>query len=101
MRDVFAMMAEELQGSYLEVVKVPSVYGGYIRVPVSVNAEWYQAFCRRYTAGRRKYPKSRTIIKRQDTLRALARLQAGNHRGVYAERLIRFCRDWYDMERVA
>lgn len=96
MRDVFAMMAEELEGSYLEVVKIPSQRGGYIRVAVSVNAEWYSAFCRRYMNSRRRYPKYRTIIKRLDTLNALRRLQAGNHKGVYAERLLDFVEYWYE-----
>jgi hypothetical protein len=31
-------LLDELEGSYLEVCKVPSRLGGYIRVPVSVNA---------------------------------------------------------------
>ena len=96
MRDVFAMMAEELEGSYLEVVKIPSRYGGYIRVPVSVNAEWYQVFCRQYLSTRRRFPRPRTLIKRGDTLNALARLHSGNFRGVYAERLLEFVNDWYE-----
>jgi len=33
------MMRDELECGYLEVVKVPSQQGGYIRVPVSVNTE--------------------------------------------------------------
>ena len=95
MRAVFDLMLEELESSRLEVVKVPSVYGGYVRVPVSVNAEWYSWFCKKYTTSRRRFQKTRTIIKRRDTIRALRRLIVGNTRGIYAQRLIEFARDWY------
>ena len=98
MRDIFAVMAEELEGSWLEVCKIPSRHGGYIRVPVSVNAEWYQKFCGRHLSRRRRYPKYRTIIKRRDTLNALRRLQSGNYKGVYAERLLDFV-EWFYVGR--
>ena len=98
MRDVFAMMAEELEGSYLEVVKIPGRYGGYIRVPVSVNAEWYRVFCKQYLSTRRRFSRPRTLIKRGDTLKALVRLSNRNFRGVYAERLLDFVNDWYDKQ---
>ncbi len=101
MRDVFAMMAEELEGSYLEVVKIPGRYGGYIRVPVSVNAEWYRVFCKQYLSTRRRFPRPRTLIKRRDTLTALGRLHSGNFRGVCAERLLDFVNDWYDKQILA
>jgi len=95
MIDVFSMMAEELESSYPETIKIPGREGGYIRVPVAVNAEWYRVFCGLFTAPRRRYPKPRTIIRRCDCLRALRRLAEGNQDGVYAERLIEFAQDWY------
>lgn len=98
MKNVFAMMLDELLSSYPETIKVPSREGGYIRVPVSVNAEWYRWFCRKYKGTRRRYPKPRTIIRRQTTIIALLRLIAGDYRGVYAERLLAFVRDFYAAE---
>jgi hypothetical protein len=89
-QDIVRMMLEELKGSCLEVAKIPGREGGYIRVPVSVNAEWYQRFCRSYLRTRPRYPKPRTIIRRQHTERALARLLSGCRKGVYVERLIAF-----------
>jgi hypothetical protein len=95
-REIYSVMLDELQGGWLEVCKVPSRHGGYIRVPVSVNAEWYQKFCKRYLARHsRRYPKHRTLIRRQHTIKALRRLIAGNHAGVYAERLMTFAEQWY------
>ena len=96
MRGVFAMMLEELQSSYPETVKVPSRHGGYIRVPVSVNADWYRRFCSKFKSSRRRYPKPRTIIKRRDTIAALERLLSGRDHGIYAERLINFASDFYE-----
>jgi len=103
MTSVFAMMLDELESSYLEVVKIPSQQGGYIRVAVSVNAEWYSWFCKKYTTSRRRYPKTRTIIRRKNVVSALRRLMRGDDRGVYAERLIAFAQDWYShiLEEVA
>jgi hypothetical protein len=87
------LLLEELESGWLEVIKVPGRDGGYVRVPTSVNAEWYQRFCRLYEQGRRRYPKPRTIIKRCHTIRALGRLVEGGSDGVYAERLAPFLED--------
>ena len=88
MREVFQWMLTTLQDGWLEVAKFPSSRGGYTRVCISVNAVWYQEFCQSYTRPRRKrYRRARTIIKRQETIRALGRIIAGNTSGVYAERL--------------
>lgn len=84
------LLLEELLSSGLEVIKVPGREGGYIRVPVSVNCEWYRRFCRTLQRGRRRYPKPRTIIKRCHTVAALKRLMRGNDKSAYAERLMPF-----------
>lgn len=83
-------LLEELQSHWLEVCKIESRHGGYIRVPVSVNAEWYRRFCRKYQSSRHKYPKLRTIIRRETTINALRRIMRGDLSGVYAERLMPF-----------
>lgn len=101
MKSVFQLMLNELLSSYPETIKIPSVHGGYVRVAVAVNAEWYRWFCKRHLRGRRRYPKPRTIIKRRDTIRALRRLICGNYRGVYAERLLSFVQCFYGEEKIA
>lgn len=88
MVEVYRHMLDELESRRLEVCKLPSRQGGYTRVVVETNAEWYQEFCASYTRARRtRYRRERTIIKRRDTGNALKRLIAGNISGVYAERL--------------
>ena len=78
----------ELESGWLEVAKVPSKQGGYVRIPVSVNAEWYSRFCRMYESRySSRYPKQRTIIKRCHTIAALERIICGNATGVYVGRL--------------
>ncbi len=77
-----------LESSFPETVKVPGREGGYIRIPVSINTEWYRRFCGQYMGLHRR--KMRTIIKRCHTIRALQRMEAGNSEGVYAERLAPF-----------
>jgi hypothetical protein len=91
-------MLDELDFGYLEVVKVPASdgRGGYIRVPVSVNAEWYSRFCRKFLVSRRHYPKPRTIIRRCHTRRALERIASGRIDGVYVGRLLDFISWYYD-----
>ena len=83
-------LLDDLQAHFPETCKVPGRHGGYIRVPVSVNACWYRRLCSRHKVGRRRYPKPRTIIKRCHTIKALHRIIAGNTDGVYAERLMPF-----------
>ena len=88
-------MLDELEAGWLEVAKVPSRHGGYVRVCVSVNCEWYSAFCRAHEGYRRqrRWRKARTIIKRSHTIAALKRIMAGEVDSVYAERLEPFIRE--------
>jgi hypothetical protein len=87
------ILRELLESSFPETAKVPGREGGYIRVPVSVNTEWYRRFCANHERWRGR--KTRTIIKRCHTIAALKRMEAGNFNGVYAERLKPFlCDDW-------
>ena len=83
-------LLEELESGYLEVCKIPGKEGGFVRVAVSVNCEWYRRFCRRFLVSRRRYPKPRTIIRRCDTIQALRRIVAGETGGAYVERLMPF-----------
>ena len=86
-REAAELLLEELEGNGLEVCKVPGLEGGYVRVSVSVNCEWYRRLCCQWKKSRRRYPKARTIIKRVHTVAALRRIIAGNFSGVYAQRL--------------
>jgi len=87
------VLRELLESSFPETIKVPGRHGGYIRVPVSVNAKWYRRFCAMYETPRSG--KMRTFIKRCHTIAALRRIEAGNCSGVYAERLEPFLtREW-------
>jgi len=83
--EIAALLRELLESSFPEVCKVPGREGGYIRVAISVNTEWYRKFCSRYMSWR--WGKWRTIIKRCDTIRALQRIEAGDRSGEYAKRL--------------
>ena len=83
-------LLEELESSHSGTIKVPGRNGGYIRVPKSTNAEWYQRLCRQWERPTKRYPKPRTIIKRCDTIKALGRIIKGDTTGVYAERLLPF-----------
>ncbi len=94
-------MLEELESGYPETCKVPGREGGYIRVPLSVNCEWYRRFCRQFMRSRRRYPKFRTIIKRCHTIAALRRIASENEDGVYAERLRPFIEERVSEAEVA
>lgn len=101
-REAAKILLEELEAGYLEVCKVPSRHGGYIRVPVSVNAEWYRRLCTRHQSARRKRRtcrRPRTVIRRCDTISALRRIMRGDFRGVYAERIKPFVKEM--IERMA
>lgn len=89
-RECARQFLEELDAGRLEVMKVPGSDGGYIRIPIEVNAEWYRRFCSQFETSRRRYPKPRTIIKRCHTRRALEKLANGGGKGVYIERLLDF-----------
>jgi hypothetical protein len=84
------LLLEELEAGWLEVIKAPGRDGGYVRVPISANAEWYRRFCRQYEVRRKRYPKPRTIIKRCHTIKALRRLMDGQKDGIYVDRLKEF-----------
>lgn len=86
-------LLDELEAGWLEVCMVSNLNGGYIRVPISVNAEWYSRFCAQYLSRSKRFPKLRTMIRRQHTIAALKRIEQGNTRGVYAERLLPFIED--------
>ena len=96
MENVFRYLLDELESSYPETVKIPSQHGGYIRVAVSKNAEWYSHFCRKHRGRNRRFPKPRTIIRRQHTIKALQRMIQGDRETTYAKRLMDFIRWWYD-----
>ncbi len=87
-------MLEELQSHCLIVIKVQKENGGWIRVCLDVNPPWYRDFCASYQRSRRRYPKSRTIIKRCCTINALKRLAAGKKNGIYIERLLPFVEEY-------
>lgn len=92
--DAARQLLEELEAGWLEVAKIPSRRGGYIRVPMSKNAEWYSRLCRTYeSATSKRFPKPRTIIKRCHTIAALRRLIDGRRDGEYYERLRPFIED--------
>ena len=91
------ILLTDLLSSRLEVAKWPGRFGeGYVRGCISVNTEWYRKFCAQYPRRwSRKYPKpGRTNIKRQHTIAALKRIQAGEHHGIYAGRLLEFIHNW-------
>lgn len=64
--------------------------GRSIRVVDEHSPAWYQAFCARYRAGRKR-PRQRakhdTLIKRQGTLKGLQDLIDGKKSTVYTQRL--------------
>lgn len=91
------LMLEELTASRLHVVKIRTDRG-FVRVPVSSNAEWYRSFCRQYKSARRnkRYKKPRTIIKRCDTITHLMKIMRCDQRrlGLYHERLLQAIEDY-------
>jgi len=78
-------MLDELRSFKLEVIKIPSRDGGYIRLVVCANCEWYREFCSNYTKFRRG--RDRTYIKRCHTIIALQRMINGDITSEYARRL--------------
>ena len=89
-REIAIAMLEELEGNYLEVIKIRKSDGTWARIAVSKNAEWYSAFCKKYLSTRRKYPRPRTFIKRNDTIKALRKIIRGETDGIYIDRLLNF-----------
>jgi hypothetical protein len=85
---VAAELADELRNSRLEVCKIRS-FDGWIRIPITSNPAWYSRLCANWERRRRRYPKPRTIIKRQQTIRSLDRISHGMKCGrTYWERLL-------------
>lgn len=88
MREVYRWMLNELLGRRPETIKVPGRYGGYVRVAVETNPEWYRELCENHKSRSRRFPKPRTMIRRCDVLRALVLLADGQQPGtLYAERI--------------
>lgn len=91
------ILLEELQATRLEVIKVPSRDGGYVRLTVGQNCDWYRDFCASYTRFRRQ--RDRTIIKRCHTIAALKRIQAGDRLTEYAKRLLVYVQNIQILEK--
>lgn len=77
-------MADELENNRLEVTLAETEPektkhpGHKLRVVVSTNPDWYRKLCARYVSTRKRgWRKNRTAIKREATLRALRRIEAG------------------------
>jgi hypothetical protein len=88
-REAAADMILELEGTRLQVAKIPSG-DGYIRVVLQENPRWYCKLCAEHLSVRRRFPRPRPFIKRRDTLNALRRISEGhaNPGGAYFERLM-------------
>lgn len=81
-------MILDLEIHRLQVVKQRSPRGGYIRVAVSANPDWYRRFCAEFPRTRPRWRKLKTVIERKHTLRALWRVAHGRHANtLYGERL--------------
>jgi hypothetical protein len=88
MREVYRWMLDELLGRRPHTIKVPGREGGYIRVPVETNPEWYRELCEGHKSRSRRFPKLRTVIRRRHVLQALVLLADGQKVDtVYAERI--------------
>jgi len=88
MQQVYRWMLDELLGRKPETIKCPGREGGYVRVPVEQNPEWYRQLCERHKSPRNGYPKPRTILRRKGVLRALVLLADGQKvETTYAERI--------------
>ncbi len=86
-------MLQELESNRLEVVLIPDCYDMTLnsrRVVISQNAAWYREFCSLYERGRRSGRKSDTLIKRENTVKALKKIINGVNDSVYTERLLDF-----------
>lgn len=90
-------MLEELEERRLVVVKVRTE-DGWKRMATETNADWYQIFCDEYTTKRKKYPKTRTIIKRIHTINALKQIANDeiDERNQYVERLRPFIESYVE-----
>jgi hypothetical protein len=86
----------ELEGGSLDVVLIPAPEqrfpGQMVRAVQGCNAEWYREFCAMHQGARRRHRlnDNDTLIKRQQTTRALERMMAGQFISTYVRRLITF-----------
>lgn len=89
-RELAQVMLWQLESKRLRVSLSALPDGRSIRVVDERNPAWYQAFCARYRAGRKR-PRQRakhdTLIKRQLTLNGLQDLIDGKKSTVYTQRL--------------
>jgi len=96
--EVAQSLLDELEQGQLEVVLVPAQdkrhSGHCVRAVQNQNARWYQKFCSQYVSGRKGF-KTRTRIKRRETVCALEKLSTGEVSGVYGERLLEFIKRNY------
>ena len=92
---ILEVMLDELRSFKLEVIKVPSRDGGYIRLAVCTNCEWYREFCGNHTKYRRG--RHRTYIKRCHTIAALQRMIDGDITTTYAKRLEQVIYDYREV----
>ena len=83
------VMLQLMRECRLRVIKVKSEPRD-IRVAVEENCEWYKVFCATYMTSRNGYPRERTIIRREATMRSLGRIVNGQFQGVYIDRLLPF-----------
>lgn len=66
-------MLDDLDRCKLHVIKIRKD-GGWVRLAIESNPDWYRNFCSEYMKRRRKYPKIRTLIKRCHTINALRKI---------------------------
>jgi hypothetical protein len=97
LENTLAEMLAEFESNRLEVVLVPqrrfTNIGGCIRVAVAKNCAWYRDFCATYPSTRkRKKAAFDTAIRRENTLRALRGLVAGDCHSKYAPHLLAIAR---------
>jgi hypothetical protein len=97
------ILLDELEGSCLEVVLIPShdhecaMRGGMIRAVQTQNADWYRKFCGEHSSNWKdswRWSKFKTKIKRQHTIRALNELIDGKCATPYAKDLRGFIQRW-------
>lgn len=91
------LMLADLEGNQLITVLVPQKRytneGGMIRVNMSVNPSWYRSLCARHPSKRgTRRGKPDTVIRRQNILRALERMIAGQPGGIYGDELRRIAK---------
>lgn len=103
LKQAAGIMARQLQDNKLSVVLVDAPVKKHVdhkvRKVENRNPDWYRKLCARHEKNR-SHPRIRkskyhdTKIVRRDVLAALGRIQNGDDRGVYAERLLPIIREW-------